>query len=703
MGWFARAAGPMLYRYFIPLLIALASLPMHCSTTSSWPASVLDLERRLYEDASAGASACVLLLNAKGGAGCSAPSKRASPLLRTDDVSRHLGDDSFAVEEKRRAGLGDDERVTLIVRASQVGSLFVATSAAESVHEKVTGVLVEAPNEGDRPVEGFSPVKVSKWNRAGSEVDITLLRLGIPVFQLNAETTSRALEHAAARPPHTASLDTRMSAAAIDGAYSWSEDTFSCLHHRNCQPLGGYSVVADAIDATYAAESDGEQLLLTASVDSLGLFHDSVQGTDSPLTGLVVLLAAAEMVANAAEGTTLEPRRSVSFAAFAGEPWGFLGSRRFLYEVGRAKALRGAEDAGEGVGGSVRGMSFESVDLESTTVVEIGPVGGVKREYTSAASTVPEARTYPVSADPTIRSQHKDLLNRIAAELNTSVFWASGNETIAPDAFPASSAAAMRADHGIGAAALIGDYGNDYENAFFASAYDDASNYDVRRVKAAAIGVARFALAFAFDVDEAAAEALIPDGASDAIVDELASCLLEKRDRMDCDLAKSLLGEPFSLQKRSFYVSVFRFDPERTSQSYAGKNAVNVFVHRFLQDRLGGAGSIPSKDNIGAGGNGTAIVRFVPALSPHIFLDETGDVHWAVNLTSFESSGRNDELWSESDWPGDTLRVYFYSNDRRHASERFVPLILGLLVTIATWTVGVGTSRWMKTKLIKVT
>ena len=172
---------------------------------------------------------------------------------------------------------------------------------------------------------------------------------------------------------------------------------------------------------------------------------------------------------------------------------------------------------------------------------------------------------------------------------------------------------------------------------------------------------------------------------------------------MDCGLATSLLGEAFGSRRRSFYVSVFRADPEQTSQSYedAGKNAVNVFVHGFLRDRLGRPGF---GRGAAATGRDAAYVRFVPALSPHVHLAGAGGQRfWQVNLTSFEEDADGDQLWSESDWPGDTLRVRFYPSDRRRASERLMPLVLGLVVTLATWAAGVGTSRWMRGKLLKVT
>lgn len=56
-----------------------------------------------------------------------------------------------------------------------------------------------------------------------------------------------------------------------------------------------------------------------------------MQGAEAPLSGLIALLAAAEILGN----STLAPgyQRRLVFAAFAGEPWGYMGSKRFLWEL----------------------------------------------------------------------------------------------------------------------------------------------------------------------------------------------------------------------------------------------------------------------------------------------------------------------------------------------------------------------------------
>ena len=65
--------------------------------------------------------------------------------------------------------------------------------------------------------------------------------------------------------------------------------------------------------------------------------HDNIlalsvlQGADAPKSGLVAMLAAAEIVGNSSLAASF--KRRIVFAALAGEPWGYMGSKRLLWEL----------------------------------------------------------------------------------------------------------------------------------------------------------------------------------------------------------------------------------------------------------------------------------------------------------------------------------------------------------------------------------
>ena len=72
-----------------------------------------------------------------------------------------------------------------------------------------------------------------------------------------------------------------------------------------------------------------------------------LQGADTPLSGLVVMLAAAEVLANHTRQKNMT--RRVAFASLAGEPWGFMGSKRLLWDLHQKS-------------GSVNGLTLDSID-----------------------------------------------------------------------------------------------------------------------------------------------------------------------------------------------------------------------------------------------------------------------------------------------------------------------------------------------------
>ena len=51
------------------------------------------------------------------------------------------------------------------------------------------------------------------------------------------------------------------------------------------------------------------------------------------MSGLIAMLAAAEILGNSTHSQGYE--RRLVFAALAGEPWGYMGSKRFLWELHR--------------------------------------------------------------------------------------------------------------------------------------------------------------------------------------------------------------------------------------------------------------------------------------------------------------------------------------------------------------------------------
>ena len=109
-------------------------------------------------------------------------------------------------------------------------------------------------------------------------------------------------------------------------------------------------------------------ILVVARLDSAALFHDRAVGAGSDLSGLLHLLAAADLLqrwgvgGGDAAAAGAPAARRLACAALGGEDWGYLGSRQLV------RALR-AGDAALG------GVTLDQVEM----VVELGALGLVQR------------------------------------------------------------------------------------------------------------------------------------------------------------------------------------------------------------------------------------------------------------------------------------------------------------------------------------
>ena len=135
---------------------------------------------------------------------------------------------------------------------------------------------------------------------------------------------------------------------AMDGTGNSS----ACIRAGSCLPLGGHSVLATlprlpppppllsskgstaagAGQAAMAAAADDlPAIWVLSQFDSSALFHEAAVGAESPASGLIAMLAAAQLLGSA--GGAPRYRRRLVFAALAGEPWGLMGSKRLLWEL----------------------------------------------------------------------------------------------------------------------------------------------------------------------------------------------------------------------------------------------------------------------------------------------------------------------------------------------------------------------------------
>ncbi|KAL6785884.1 NIS1 [Auxenochlorella protothecoides x Auxenochlorella symbiontica] len=285
--------------------------------------------------------ACVRLLHRNGSAGCSTPGNSAveGNLWRLSDRDMEAG-----------SGQHIPRGSVAVLPAAALEDFLASLSADAAWASHWAGALVLAHAPGTHLPSNPLPASGALW--PGSEAEApshawnpagtgsVLRALPFPLFSLNASASERVaatLSRApstGAGPSPAARMDVRMAVPA--GATSEA-----CLAARTCLPLGGHTVWA----RVGPRGSRPAPVLVAAVQDEASLFHaGGGAGAHAGASGLIATLAAARALGRRPPAAGRAP---IVFAAFAGEAWGALGSRRLLYQAagGDADALDPARPA----------------------------------------------------------------------------------------------------------------------------------------------------------------------------------------------------------------------------------------------------------------------------------------------------------------------------------------------------------------------
>ncbi|KAK2968045.1 hypothetical protein RJ640_003779 [Escallonia rubra] len=678
------------------LLCALLLLVAHLRLSFSAPGevnslqSVPDLEKSMYIVVDG--YPCVRLLNLSGEIGCSNPGtgKVVAPIIRF----------KFANKLVRSS--------TILVSLDEFNSLLLRVSNDSNFARNIAGVLVESRTQNE--LEGFSPDKkfpqaefapyASKnyqWNPTGS--GIMWNSYNFPVFLLSQSSTSTlqqvAIKNEKNKKAYTA--DVAEFDLVMQTTKAGTRDSESCLKEATCLPLGGYSVWSALPPINILSPESSKPIILAmASMDSVSFFRDKSLGADSPISGLISLMAAVDALSRV-DGVN-DLAKQLVFLVFTGEAWGYLGSRRFLLELDQRS------DA-------VNGLNKTLIE----TVMEIGSVGkgfdqGVKTFFahtTGASSATNESVTALQLAQDSLKTESIKISTANASN---------------PGLPPSSLMAFLRKDSQT-SGILLEDFDTSFINKVYHSHVDDlcelnlififislfiidpslgiysfvlfdvnAANINSSSIVAAASLVARTLYILASDNKDVSASALSAIHVNVSLVEELLGCLLACEPGLSCGLVKHYVLPVNTCP--SHYVGVIVGEPSSTPYpAYVGD--VPRFVWNFLADKT----SLPSKNpssacphscsntgeiciRVEADGKGVCVVsttRYVPAYSTRLnFESETWKV---LPQNTSDPMGLMDPVWSESNWNTIQLRVYSVQN----ATYDHLILLLGILVTVLAY------------------
>ncbi|XP_052884161.1 nicastrin isoform X3 [Gossypium arboreum] len=519
-----------------------------------------------------------------------------------------------------------------------------------------------------------------------------------PVFLLSESSTSTLQEIAMknekteqAYTTNVAEFDVVMQTTKVG-----THDSESCLKEETCLPLGGYSVWSAVPPINNSSSNQSKPIILTvASMDAASFFRDKSLGADSPLSGVISLLAAVDALSHVDGLDNLN--KQLVFLVFTGEAWGYLGSRRFLLELDQQS------DA-------VRGLNSSLIQL----VMEIGSTG---KGFSQGNKTF-FAHTQ-VSSDT---NEALDALKLAQESLKSEGVTVSNASSSNPGIPPSSLMAFLRKNSST-SGIVLEDFDTVFANKFYHSHLDDsgefisflfvflcssffimllklantlaiiyvAANINSSAIVAAASLVARTLYVLASDKKDSTSSALSSINVNASLVEELISCLLDCDPGLSCELVSSYIISVDTCP--SHYVGVVLGEPSSTP-SPNQVDDISRFVWNFLADRTStpkGSTTVCSKDCSNNGGvciraetDGKGIcvnstTRYIPAYSTRLKLDSGT---WKVlPPNSSDPMGMLDPVWTESNWNTIGLRVYTV---QEAAYDRLV-LLGGISVTVLAY------------------
>lgn len=605
---------------------------------------------------------CVRLLNLSGEIGCSNPGheKVVAPVVRFKNMNELV------------------EPSAILVSVDEMESLLIRVSRDPNLATRVAGVLVESGTLVQNKLKGFSPdrkfpeaefspyqSKNFEWNPIGS--GIMWNAYNFPVFLLSEGSTPTLQEIATKNEKSKKSYKSIVAEfdLVMQTTKSRTHDSESCLREGACLPLGGYSVwsALPPIDVSSSKKSK-PIILVVASMDTSSFFRDKSLGADSPISGLITLLAAVDALSHMDNLDGLS--KQLVFAVFTGEAWGFLGSRRFLFELDQHS------DA-------IAGLNFSQIEQ----VIEIGSVGKTFNQEFKRIF----AHTTGVTS---VTNETMKALQTAQDSLEGESIKVSMARNSNPGIPPSSLMTFLRKNAQI-SGVVLEDFDSAFTNKFYHSHLDGLSNINATAVVAASSLVARTLYILA-NIMNTKAPSLTSIHANASLVEDLLGCLLNCVPGLSCDLLKQYISPSSTCP--SNYVGVILGEPSSSLYpDYVGD--VSRFVWNYLADKT----SIPSrnkssscpKDCKAAGevcirgetdGKGICVVsstRYVPAYSTRLKFEADS---WSVlPYNASDVLGEADPVWTESNWDVIQLRVYTVQD----SSFDYLVLFLGISVTVLAY------------------
>ncbi|KAF0694270.1 Aste57867_14840 [Aphanomyces stellatus] len=278
---------------------------------------------------------CVRMFHSKGDVGCytlnkdAARARLVSITTATEFTQTTLKEDSILIvpdtlfTTENLARLNADLVKGLLIYPTSTSPTFNYESTNPQGKGTVDGVL--NPNFGSYA-----------WNPQGRSIMAS--SLPYPVLEVESEAKAKTLLLDLAHKNQDTPVGSTFG-VVYKGAMEYyfgpaKMDSRACLGFKNiygnrspkCLPVGGQSAWGVKGDLS----SEKPMVVAMAPMDTNAFSHVYAPGGNAGASGLVALLAAADALKSV---PSMSLKKNILFAAFQGESYGFVGSRRFLSDL----------------------------------------------------------------------------------------------------------------------------------------------------------------------------------------------------------------------------------------------------------------------------------------------------------------------------------------------------------------------------------
>lgn len=193
---------------------------------------------------------------------------------------------------------------------------------------------VNTPQGDGTPSSRLSLDGSYPWNPRGNglmkgDLSIPIALVGRSESEPMRNRAARNRQHGVNfRPAYFAHMWYYFGGAGVDSAscLRWLDRDGSTA--PKCLPLGGQSVWG-----TFGSRDSRPVVMATAGMDAASLFQDATYGANEAAGSIITLLAAADALSRVHSALSAAPKQ-VALALFQAETYGFVGSRRFVADIG---------------------------------------------------------------------------------------------------------------------------------------------------------------------------------------------------------------------------------------------------------------------------------------------------------------------------------------------------------------------------------